>query len=79
MDKVLISYGVKVYLKSGKDLDIIAMYDGVDFPFYYCTKEDGTQYSFLLDAIEYIEFSPERAVQIEERKEQQQQNQEGQA
>lgn len=79
MDKVLTSYGMKVYLKSGKNLDIIAVYDGVEFPFYYCAKEDGTRYSFLLDAIDYMEFSPERADQIEERKQEQSSNNEGSA
>ena len=72
------SYGVKVFLKGDKDtptFDIKCVYDGVDMPFYYFIKKDGTQYSILLDTIGYFEFSPERAIQIEQRKAQEQQQQ----
>ena len=78
MDKMLTAYGAKIYLKSGKTLDITCIYDGLEYPFYYFTQENGTQYSILLDAIEYVEYAVERSVQLAIRRDQELQQQQQQ-
>jgi len=77
MDQTVTAYAVKAHLKSGKIIEVNCIYDGVEFPFYFFAKEDKSQISVLLDAIEYLEYSVERGVQLEKRREEEELKQKG--